>query len=570
MSDIPNQNAPAVVKAQPVSVSHAQALFDTDKFVQMQRAAQALMHSTVLPESIRGNTPEQCFSNLMVAFDLADRLRTTPISVTQCMSIVHGKILLEGKLVQAAIDNVLGIELYPWWTGERGTDGYRIYLSDKPWDDFTDEQMEALKPGQSFRDRKVVDGSVGEWKTYGKDGRTPKPAWIGIQTQNQLLYRATREWARRYAPTIMLGVYTDDEIDAAEERRIDRGTTGAPRIVAGLSGGFSEQTAQAKPEVEDAKIEEAGEVMQQGISNEEFLRRVSLAFERGEAGEAPAHDLNELISGLTAEQQEEVIDANKEGFDKHQAQQAGASAGITLVSEADEEQLTEEQKADLLAEARSITSQGKSFAINMAWPEEFIAELEAACEEGSAEYDAQVAADVAAEQVKEWSPVADEETEVQTQVDLPNDDQAEATDHSPEAGNMIEGDATPSAVELWSAGLSALTDWSQIKKSIYDLSTSPIWQTLTVEETSEVRRLAWDRMNFLIENTPARQDFLEDLTAFRCWIEWYPEAEGIAANWIYMQEHPNYRALKAEQKRSMVAAVEARIEALGGLPEVKQ
>lgn len=515
-------NLPATQKAQPVAVSHAQALFDTDKFVQMQRAAQALMHSTVLPESIRGNTPEQCFSNLMVAFDLADRLRTTPISVTQCMSIVHGKILLEGKLVQAAIDNVLGIDLHPWWVGERGTDGYRIFLSDKPWDDFTDEQMAGLKPGQSFRDRKVVDGSVGEWKTYGKDGRTPKPAWVGIQTQNQLLYRATREWARRYAPTIMLGVYTDDEIDAAEERRIDRGAVQV-RQVQGLSGGFATQTAEKEEQaIVDAVVED-------------------------------------IVDGQEANEkaQEDTQDAEE-------------TTGTTYVAENESEALSDEERARLLEEARRIGRTGRAFAINMAWPEDFIAELEVACGEASAEYDAQVAAEAAAEQEGAEVSNADEETEVQTQGDLPNDDQAEATDQSPDAGNMIdaadsEGQARLTPVEAWSQKLDVLNSWPEIKQAIYELSTGPRWKEMTPEEIAEVRSLAWARMQGLIETTDQRQDFLDDLTAFRCWIEWYDTAEGIAANWIYLQETPHYRNLKADQRRAMVAAVEGRIEALGGV-----
>lgn len=528
MTDIPNQNAPTIVKAQPVAVSHAQALFDTDKFVQMQRAAQALMHSTVLPETIRGSTPEQCFSNLMVAFDLADRMRTTPISVTQCMSIVHGKILLEGKLVQAAIDNVLGIELYPWWTGDRGTDGYRIYLSDKPWDDFTDEQMDALKPGQSFRDRKVVDGSVGEWKTYGKDGRTPKPAWVGIQTQNQLLYRATREWARRYAPTIMLGVYTDDEIDAAEERRIDRSVTTQPRQIAGLSGGFA--TPPVEPEnqaIVDAVVDDMAEV-------------------------------------------EETTTEGQEG-----TQDAEVTTGTILVAENDAEVLSDDQRASILEEARKTCSQGLSFAINMAWPEEFIAELETVCEKAAAEYDATVAAEAegAATASEEGEPEA--QAQAQNPAEAQSDDHAATTDQSPDAGNMVdagdsEGQARLTPVEAWRQKLEALDSWPEIKQAIYELSTGPVWKELTTEEIAEVRRLAWARMQHLIETTDQRQDFLDDLTAFRCWIEWYDTAEGIASNWIYLQEAPHYRNLKADQRRAMVGAVEGRIEALGGMPEMQK
>lgn len=479
-----NTGQAVAVRQQREIVTHAQSLFDTGKFEQMQRAAKALMHSTVLPESIRGSTPEQCFSNLMVAFDLADRLRTTPISVTQCMSIVHGKILLEGKLVQAAIDNVLGIELFPWWDGERGTDGYRIFLSDKPWDEYTDDQLAALKPGQSFRDRKVVDGSVGEWKTYNKDGKTPKPAWIGVQTQNQLLYRATREWARRYQPTIMLGVYTDDEIDSADERRIDRAAS--VKAVQGLSGGFALPAAeQAKPdpEVEDAVVEE-------------------------------------VIEATTEEPAEASTDQH---VDQANAEDSGTTAG-------EDEGYDEIGTIDIDAlceQARQACSQGLAFAINMAWGEEAIEAIERACQEGVEAYEKAQAA---------LTPQEAETTEATEEDEL-------------------------SGLEVWESTLADKTDWAGIKKALYDYSTSPIWKELSPVDIAEIRRLAWARMSELIE-AGVKQDFLNDLTAFRCWIEWCTDAEGIDANWTYIQESEIYKSLAAASKRTLGGAVEGRIRDL--------
>lgn len=241
-------------KRQPARVENTQPLFDTDRFEHFQRAASALMHSSILNPSIRGDDPKQCFSNLMLVFDLSDRWKLPPMSIAQCISIVHNKVVYEGKLIQAALQSSLGVQLYPWWTGKRGAPDYRIYLSDKPWDTGNPETdqalIDSLMPGIQILGRRVIDGSVAEWKTTDKQGRD-NAAWTGAATQNQLNYRGSREWVRRYEPAMLLGVYGDDEIEAIQGR-MDRARE-VSITTPGLSTGFTKPAAE---EPVDAVVEE--------------------------------------------------------------------------------------------------------------------------------------------------------------------------------------------------------------------------------------------------------------------------------------------------------------------------
>ncbi|MEG0819897.1 MAG: hypothetical protein RSG56_10670, partial [Brevundimonas sp.] len=237
-------------------VENVQPMLDSDRFEHFQRASKALMNSSILNPSIRGNSPEQCFSNLMLVFDLSDRWKLPAISIAQGISIVHDKVVYEGKLIAAMLDASLGVTLYPWWQGERGALDYRIFISDVPWDDLTDEQLADLRPGAQIRGRRIVDGSVGEWRTFKKDGTSPNPAWTGAATQNQTLYRGSREWARRFEPAQMLGVYGDDEIEQIEVRMVQARERATTPGLTGFTRPAEAQVETAAETIEDAVVEE--------------------------------------------------------------------------------------------------------------------------------------------------------------------------------------------------------------------------------------------------------------------------------------------------------------------------
>lgn len=529
MSDIPEQTQGQAVATRPMAqpVTSAGALYDTDKFAHMQRMATALAHGTMLPEAVRGSNHQECFSNLLIVFDMAERLRVTPIALAQSISIVHGKMVLEGKLVNAAITNVLSITLYPWWVGARGSDEYRIYLSDTPWDE---EAIERLQPGASVLGRRLVDGSVGEWKTLGKD-RSVKPAWQGIQTQNQLLYRATREFARRYEPAIMLGIYTDDEISAAEERGAARSVTSGVSLSALPTGFANEKTADP---VEDAVVEEVAETATETSSGDESKEAIELASEAEEVAESiaeqgkpkpyissdyedavkaaslfggkgwvPGLDFTISMDGFDDAQQAAILDAYRAAFDKFQGK-------------------GQEAKAKPARKPRGKRTKEESTPT----------EDPAASDEGRPEPDPA-------------GPVDPE----------PKDD-------GDNDGYVFNATDPHCPVDAFIKALGDMMDWGTIKQALLDMSAMDAWKQLGPVDQKAVRREVWDQMHRLIDGGHTKFDFLNDLSAFRCWIEWYAEEDGILGCWDILVSMDHFAVLDAESQKRLQGAVNARVAEL--------
>lgn len=535
----------AVATAQPARqvarVENVQPMFDTDRFEHFQRAASALMHSSILNPSIRGDDPKQCFSNLMLVFDLADRWKLPPLSIAQCISIVHNKVVYEGKLIQAALDSSLGVTLYPWWTGERGTLEYRIFLSDTPWDDMSDEQLAALRPGVQIRGRRIIDGSVAEWRTFKKNSTEATPAWSGAATQNQLLYRGSREWARRYEPAHLLGVYGDDEIEQIQSR-MDRARDTAPAAL-GLSGGFTRPVEPApEPEVEDAQVEPVKEeAAEQAADAQETAQDAQVGAEAtSDAGtdeeaqdEGPsAHDV--------AERSQAAYEATFCGFphtydgedtwpdDARTVIDAAAQRGADAFDDAKELAYQQGRAGQVMTElqppvdATGLTARWKA--------------LRAEWEKGQAD----------AEEDAKASPLAEAPAAEADAVDADTDD------------------AETDALAGWTAKLLELNSWADIKAALHAFSQTPEWKAMGPEDLSEVRSLAWGRQNFLIMDGQEKFDFLNDLTAFRCWIEWTEDADAIEGNWQAIASMPHFQNLGSDQQKALATAVQACIAALGG------
>lgn len=207
---------------QIIEVIDAVPLLDTSRFEHMQRIATAMARSTLIPDSLREEGKkdekqslpfERIVSNCFLIVNQAVRWGLDPFSVAQAVSVVHGKLCYEGKLVAAVIQAKMGFNLHHYFVGEG--DAMRVYLSDK---EFTDDILPLLKPGVRLPGMRLFDGSVSEWKTTGAG--TP---WTPKNYFRMLIYRGTRDWCRIYEPALMLGVYTPDEMmDMSENARAIR------------------------------------------------------------------------------------------------------------------------------------------------------------------------------------------------------------------------------------------------------------------------------------------------------------------------------------------------------------
>lgn len=243
-------------------VVDAVPILDSARFEHMQRIANIMARSSMVPESLRtagrGNDKEplpieQVMANCFLVVNQAARWGMDPFSVVSCCAVVHGRLAYEGKLVAAVIDAKLQIKLHHHFVGDPATDAFRIYLCDQP---FTTDLIERLKPGLSVPGLRLWDGSVGEWKTTGNG--TP---WTVKNYRRMLIYRGTRDWTRIYESALMLGVYTDDELmDLVEDARARRSvpvTSLSDRLAAAPALGKPEGFSQAHVDSEIALHSEA-------------------------------------------------------------------------------------------------------------------------------------------------------------------------------------------------------------------------------------------------------------------------------------------------------------------------
>jgi hypothetical protein len=178
------------------AASSGSGMIPTDMGAAM-RLAEMMSTGRLVPAHLQ-KSPGDC---LMVV-ELAMRFRMSPFAVAQCTSVIQGKLMLEGKLVAAAI-NSSGV------------------LEDRLAYDFS-----GANDTRAVTVRGTMRGEAEprEMTVTLKEAKTTNPLWTK-QPDQQLVYFATRAWARRHAPEVMLGVYSPEEFDAQTARDTYRGTT---------------------------------------------------------------------------------------------------------------------------------------------------------------------------------------------------------------------------------------------------------------------------------------------------------------------------------------------------------
>lgn len=316
-SNLPAERVPS--RRDAIAIVDAVPIYDTARFEHMQRVATIMAQASLIPDGLRvSNNPQATFGNCFLAVNQAANWDMDPFSVAQCLSVVHGKLCYEGKLIAAVIEKRLKLRLKYEWFGEEGKESFGI----KIWNPENPEEM--------------VTGTVGKWQTFEKekDGgqRKVKGNWKN-EPRKQLKYRGDREWARMWAPGLMLGVYSDDEIDSIEvDMRANRAMDATPRASlstrltsnAGAEG-FSKQhveneisgekktEAQLEPEVSPTPAEQSGD---EPRASEE----ASVSNDAGSAGDSsPTQPAQEHA------EQPEAAAANKSASDGNEV--VGAAGG---------------------------------------------------------------------------------------------------------------------------------------------------------------------------------------------------------------------------------------------------
>jgi hypothetical protein len=160
------------------------------------RLAELMSTGRMIPSHLQ-KSPGDC---LMVV-EQAMRWGMSPFAVAQCTSVIHGRLMFEGKLVAAALQSsgILADRLDYEFSGEGAARAITV---------------RATLRGET-QQREVT--------VTLKEAKTENGMWVK-QPDQQLVYHGTRVWARRHAPEVMLGVYSPEETDAPV-RDSFRGTT---------------------------------------------------------------------------------------------------------------------------------------------------------------------------------------------------------------------------------------------------------------------------------------------------------------------------------------------------------
>lgn len=222
MSEETEKTASQAVALRPqrLVVQSPVAIMDTARFEHLGRVATVMANARIMPDSLthEDGDPKKDFlpfeviqARAFLLASFADRTGMDPTSVAQATSFIYGRMMPEGKLVDAAIQNALGYEFeteFGAWDIKKNA-----FVAGEPGEGkllavrviAVDETGEIIcnKNGTP----KSVEGYVAGWETTKAGSPWSAPSgW-----RRMLRNRGVREWARTYKPGVMLGVYTPED-----------------------------------------------------------------------------------------------------------------------------------------------------------------------------------------------------------------------------------------------------------------------------------------------------------------------------------------------------------------------
>ncbi|MEG1028684.1 MAG: hypothetical protein RSE34_01225, partial [Brevundimonas sp.] len=141
-------------------------------------------------------------------------------------------------------------------------------------------------------------------------------------------------------------------------------------------------------------------------------------------------------------------------------------------------------------------------------------------------------------------------------------------DDAADFAEVEEGDEAMAPVDAWIFGLEELNEWPAIKSALNGFIKTADWTAASVEDQARIRAAAWAREAKLINAGKDRLDFINDLTAFRCWIETTSDVDAIQGNWMTLVRQPIYEGLTHEQKQGLERATMNRVRVIQGAASV--
>jgi hypothetical protein len=157
------------------------------------RLARAMAEAKMVPRHL-----QQDIGSCLMVVEQAMRWGMSPFAVAQCTSNIGGKLMYEGKLIAAAVQSCGAIQgNFDFEYAGEGADR-QVTVS-------------ARRSGETNPRQLTIKL---------KDVKT-KNEWWDRQPDQQLAYSGIRNWARRYTPAALLGVYSPEEIDRSTGKTIE-------------------------------------------------------------------------------------------------------------------------------------------------------------------------------------------------------------------------------------------------------------------------------------------------------------------------------------------------------------
>jgi hypothetical protein len=172
-------------------LSSVPAFSESQSFEHAQRVAKMLSSSSLIPKEYQGN-----IQNTMIALEISNRTGASPLMVMQNLYIVHGKPSWSSTFIVASI-NSCG-KFSPLRYDMQGT-GKDLSCLAWAYDKATGDKLEGVRITMAMAEAEGWINKAGsKWKTM---------------PELMIRYRAAAFFGRLYAPEIMMGMHTVEEIE---------------------------------------------------------------------------------------------------------------------------------------------------------------------------------------------------------------------------------------------------------------------------------------------------------------------------------------------------------------------
>lgn len=175
-----------------------ESAFGIATFDHAQRVAKMLASSSLIPKEYQNN-----IQNTMIALEMANRIGASPLQVMQNLYIVHGKPGWSSSFIIAALNASKKFSPVRFEMGGEG-DEYGCFA----WAYDATNNEKLIGPKITMKMAKLegwVDKNGSKWKTM---------------PELMLRYRAAAFFGRLYAPEILMGMQTMEEVIDVEARPI--------------------------------------------------------------------------------------------------------------------------------------------------------------------------------------------------------------------------------------------------------------------------------------------------------------------------------------------------------------